>query len=181
MSDESSNTEMDEAIQEVMLWAYQKLQSGEAPSIVLQELVRSGWSPEAADYIVDAALAAQRQRPPVWTRIASGIGSWGVLVLVYLLLNGILWGGQEIMAVEKKREAVELEQRLDALEVQIKRLESRGITVGLTSSEDAEYNRLIDAYNRIVPDYNEAAKAAYSRWWLLPIPVPGGRGRTGNY
>jgi len=175
VSDESQDVEIEAALQEALTWAREQLQAGEAASAVFQEFVRQGWSPEAAERMVDWAVAAQQDRPPLLTRVASSIGGWGVIAVVYVLLNAVLWGGQEMMAVEKKREAVQLEQRLDALDVQINRMESRGRGVGLTESEEAQYRGLIDSYNRIVPEYNEVAKAAYSRWWLLPIPVPGGR------
>ena len=31
----------------------------------------------------------------------------------------------------------------------------------------------IDTYNELVNKYNTLAKNAYSRWWLLPFPIPG--------
>lgn len=35
------------------------------------------------------------------------------------------------------------------------------------------YNAMIDQHNEIVNKYNSLVKSAYSRWWLIPIPIPG--------
>ena len=35
------------------------------------------------------------------------------------------------------------------------------------------YNAMINQHNEIVNKYNSLAKSAYSRWWLIPIPMPG--------
>jgi hypothetical protein len=40
------------------------------------------------------------------------------------------------------------------------------------------YDSLISTYNRRVEEYNRLAKKAYSRWWLLPIPLPRGAARA---
>ena len=33
------------------------------------------------------------------------------------------------------------------------------------------YNKQIDNYNDLTQKYNKLAQSAYSRWWLLPIPI----------
>lgn len=35
-----------------------------------------------------------------------------------------------------------------------------------------EYDSLIVKYNKLTRKYNDLSKDAYSRWWLLPIPLP---------
>ena len=39
------------------------------------------------------------------------------------------------------------------------------------------HDSLVDVYNTMVDEYNEVAEVAYSRWWLIPVPMPGGRAR----
>ena len=39
------------------------------------------------------------------------------------------------------------------------------------------HDSLVDVYNTMVDEYNEVAEVAYSRWWLNPVPMPGGRSR----
>lgn len=39
-------------------------------------------------------------------------------------------------------------------------------------AEAARHEQLLEQYNELVDQYNTVAEAAYSRWWLLPIPAP---------
>lgn len=45
-------------------------------------------------------------------------------------------------------------------------------------ARENEYDQLISEFNQKVDLYNSAAEKAYSRWWLLPIPLPRGAGRA---
>ena len=37
------------------------------------------------------------------------------------------------------------------------------------------HDSLVVVYNGLVDEYSPLAETAYSRWWLIPIPMPGAR------
>lgn len=42
------------------------------------------------------------------------------------------------------------------------------------------HDSLVDRYNSVVTERNRLASKAYTRWWLLPIPVPGSAARAAS-
>ena len=97
--------------------------------------------------------------------------------------------------VSLKNEVDNLEKELSIFDSKKEEIEKLGGTLRVLSGKDVkEYNMLIDEYNKNVPkykymielqkekyekynrlvsEYNTIAKYAYSRWWLLPFPIPG--------
>ena len=177
---EDNEDQADEAVNQILTWVNEQLAAGRSAADVKSDLVANDFSPSAAHQLVGAVQEARQRKPPLLSRIMGTVGGWVVLLIGFALLNGLLWGGQEILSMNEKREAAGLEARLDSLDREINATEARGRSVGLTASQQVAYEHMIDSYNALVPQYNEAADAAYSRWWLLPIPIPRSRGRAVN-
>jgi len=149
--------------------------------------------------------------------VGGRFGGWIAMALIYAVLNGALWIGQEVSSRDEAREAERIEAELATLEHEIEQvavwLESKaqlsdaidalGVRLdeggahyassgryeedlrrfnrqvdqwnaGMAAleAEAARHDRLIDQYDQLIDRYNTAAEAAYSRWWLLPIPAP---------
>lgn len=100
--------------------------------------------------------------------------------------------GQEIDSISAWLDEMKLEN--DALEV-LARQGGRGGYFDGSSQHDARFDQwnqvtlpavrrsaarhdsLVTVYNTMVDEYNTIAEVAYSRWWLIPVPMPGGRAR----
>ncbi|MCG3706234.1 hypothetical protein L5F43_06975 [Aliarcobacter butzleri] len=98
----------------------------------------------------------------------------------------------ELLSLEK--ELHDLKNNLAIIENKKKDIEKINISNNYSKVSPKEYNMLVDEYNKNVPiynnmmniekekidlynelvnEYNILAKNAYSRWWLLPFPIPG--------
>lgn len=98
----------------------------------------------------------------------------------------------ELLSLEK--ELHDLKNNLAIIENKKKDIEKINVLNNYSKISPKEYNMLVDEYNKNVPTYNNMiniekekidtynelvnkyntlAKNAYSRWWLLPFPIPG--------
>lgn len=129
------------------------------------------------------------------------------IILIYAVLNLILWGCQELYWMKDTQEIKRIESSLESEKSQISlleakisdqsnsidikqkelaRLESSNLIDDFNAGVD-EYNSLlqeyksnVDAYNSKLDKYNEQVdrsneliKKSGSRWYLIPIPMPG--------
>ena len=182
-------------------------------------------SPKGIDTAAEEPSGERNPRDPVEPSrggSARVVPTAAKLLVAFLVLNGVLYVGQEIMATDEKRQAQAIEQELDQLDLELQNLGdwfseqdervAQMDTIGdglddpsLWSSEAGrfraqdEYLEMVDRWNNDLPfletereryddivttynsafeRYNRAAEAAYSRWWLLPIPLPRTAGRS---
>jgi hypothetical protein len=120
-----------------------------------------------------------------------GLASIGI---VFLVLNGILWGCQEVTSGNSKAEFMEKKEKLDALNSEVENCQARldsykSMAVGnaLDSENYASYksdlarcNDLVVQYNQLVPAVNELNRRANNKIYLLPIPIPRRAAQTAN-
>jgi len=92
-------------------------------------------------------------------------------IAVFLIVNGLLWGAQEIYHYSDN-------QKLDAMETQIKSLDSKISSFemsmnasGATKYAYDNYSKNIDERNSLVDEYSKLSKDTGSRWYLIPIPL----------
>lgn len=134
------------------------------------------------------------------------------LVVVFAIINGILWGGQELYYYKDTQEINKIESALDLEKIEIIKMKSDieslsgSIDIKQTQLNDAktrglinqynagvdDINSLIDEYekkvaifngkqndyNRQVDQINVLIKKSGSRWYLIPIPLPGKSSRA---
>ncbi|PAF49322.1 hypothetical protein BKH43_06995 [Helicobacter sp. 13S00401-1] len=101
------------------------------------------------------------------------------IVFLFAILNGILYGAQEIYFWGDVKKAKNMASQLEGIKSEIDSLEKQGNSYGLSNSQYNHYSSLIDTYNAGVGEYNAVARNAYRRFWLLPIPLPS-RGHSFN-
>jgi hypothetical protein len=105
----------------------------------------------------------------------ASLRGWRLALVVYVVVNAVLWGGQELLSRDEQREAETIEASLNAVGREIDAMEASPQIIA--SRDPVLYQAKLDEYNALIPRYNTAAEKAYSRWWLLPIPMPGSRSR----
>jgi len=110
----------------------------------------------------------------IWDKIPGFIK----LVLIYALLNLVLYVGQELYHLPSTNKMNQLNSEMEVLDSDINRIESRANSGGLSEPYYSQYKTKIDDYNKKADEYNKLAKDSGSRWWLLPIPMPGGKAKT---
>ena len=96
------------------------------------------------------------------------------LIIIYALLNGLIYGGQELYYLGDTQKMNRLESEMTVIDKDITRLESYESDGGLYEPYYSQYNSNVDEYNKKTNEYNELSKKSGSRWWLIPIPI--GRG-----
>ena len=211
-------------------WIASQIGAGVPEPEIIQALIGQGVPQEQATVWVQRVGAGVRQGHIIPAdsdvgggRLAAFMGGrvakvLGV-VLVFGVLNGGLYVGQDFLARDDVARAEQLEAELarlddeiDDLEVWLDEQEARSAQIDRLGQElgsmpqsgryyDASlrgYNAQVDAWNRDLPglqriaatydslvtdynatvdEYNVVAKAAYTRWWLLPVAAPGRGGR----
>lgn len=164
----------DDTVRQLATWVAGQLAAGRSKADVEKELTGAGVSPDVARNLVATVDSHYRG-----ARAKSTVLGWVYVIVVFIALNGILYGIQEIAAADDKRAVRELEVTMTNWEREINAIESRARAFGGVTPEEAKrYEWLVQQFNANVPTYNELAKKAYSRWWLLPIPLPRGAGRA---
>ena len=175
--------DQDQLLREVVLWIHSEFAAGRSEAQIRDDLIAQGIDGDVAERWVTAVTSASLEstgaQSSIWHRTKATVGGWGMFLLLFAGLNGILWGCQEVMSHDAKSTAVAMEIQMNSLEGRIDAMERRGRMSGLTDADAWTYENLIREYNAMVPAYNDVAKKAYSRWWLLPIPAPRA-GRTRN-
>lgn len=101
------------------------------------------------------------------------IGGLLGLALIFAILNGVLYGLQEIYHYSDVKKCENMEKELESIKEQVEYYEHIGaMQGGLDKRDYYEYSHLIEKHNALVAEYNELASSAYSRFWLLPFPAP---------
>lgn len=218
----------------------EQLAAGRAETEVIADLIGRGvpeaqarvWVQRMASGMAQgrvAVTAGGGSGEPFLARIGGKAGGLVGLVLVYGVLNGALYVGQDVLARDDVARAEALEGQLTAMGVEIDSLATwldgmeqendallarrsqlataqetvrragirrprgtafdRGfddynarvdewnyVTLPAINHAAARHDSLIDRHNTLVDEYNVVAEKAYTRWWLIPVPAPGGRG-----
>lgn len=205
-------------------WIAKELAEGRSQNHIAAKMAAQGVEVGRAREIV-SQVADSLQRgvtPSIGQRFKGHALGWGAGILIFVLINGALYVGQEIYHRGDVQRAEALEAQLEELEAGIERLDSflaekaneserldalgqkldnpeaNYLTEAAYESDLRRYNSgvkrwnanlemlqevaeqresKVDAYNALVDKYNIVAEAAYSRWYLIPIPG-GGRSRS---
>lgn len=134
------------------------------------------------------------------------------LILIFGVINLVLWGGQELYYRKDTQEINRIEKLLDQEKIEITKLQSRINSLSTEiDSKQAEldryentgmidsYNTGVDSYNSLLDEYkskvdvyndklieynrnieqvNILIQKSSSRWYLIPIPLPGKSTKT---
>lgn len=104
----------------------------------------------------------------------SGLGSTTIgiisLIVIYVVINGVLWFGQEAYHHEDNAQLEQMETKMNQLNSQITSFENRMSLSGATEYEYANYEKMVNDYNKTTEEYNALAEKSGTRWYLIPIP-----------
>ena len=106
----------------------------------------------------------------VWEKIPGLVR----LLLIYALLNGVIYAGQEIYHYSGTQKMNKLDSDMSYIDREITTLESYATDEGLSEPYYSQYKNDIDEYNQKADEYNKLNEKTGRRWWLIPIPI--GRG-----
>lgn len=101
------------------------------------------------------------------------------LIVIYVVINGVLWFGQEAYHHEDNAQLEQMETKINKLNSQITSFESRMSLSGATEAEYANYEKMVSDYNKTTEEYNTLAEKSGTRWYL--IPVPGGHTKSTSH
>ncbi len=103
------------------------------------------------------------------------------LLIVYVVLNVVLYLGQELYWMKDTQAMNKLDQELVQLETDLKSLESKATSGGLMEPYYSEYEGKVSSYNNKSQEYNTISKRSGSRWYLIPLPNLGGNKSKSNF
>lgn len=207
----SIEQEKTDAIEQLISFVRAELDSGKTKNEVIKELTDTvGIEKDIATDLVNKVSTYKDVQVSSDSGGSRFIKSVLSLIVMFLILNGVLWFGQELYYMNDIKECEKMEVRLNELKKDASDIETmvkhrkmeqdkivqlqKDIENGLSkdiytydnlvkkyNSELETYKNKMDNYDSIITEhnelarkYNELAKDAYSRWWLLPIPIPGG-------
>lgn len=101
----------------------------------------------------------------------------GIYILLFLVLNGILWGVQELWHSKDNQKLSEIENRIEYLDATNNSFVKNMNLYGSSQLEYSQYSSRIDERNKLADEYNSLSKSSGSRWYLIPIPMPGRGGK----
>lgn len=197
--------------EEMLIWINNQLANGKTKDDIVKQLLSEDTTAESINKMIDAAIQYKTMKakennsgggiPPFIMSILS-------LIIMFGVLNGVIYGGQEIYYWNDVKKCELMEVELKDLEIEVNKIEDfinfrktkvdrinqlekeikQGLSKDYTKYKQMideynsnmsrykksmdEYDNLIVKYNKITREYNDLAKSAYSRWWLLPIPLP---------
>jgi len=201
----------DEKLVELLNWINSELANGKTRNEIVKQLSNNELNPNDIEKLIDTAIEFQKIQmknnkkngaiPPFIMYILS-------LIIMFTVLNGIIYGAQEIYYWNDVKKCESMKVKLKNLKKEINKIEdfinfrktkldrinqlTKEIKQGLSKDYTKykkmvneynskipkykksmnEYDSLIVEYNKVTREYNELAKDAYSRWLLLPIPLP---------
>ncbi len=116
-------------------------------------------------------------QPSIWESIKGLSSLWDVVksssgvvrvILLFIGLNVILWGAQELYYWGDSQKMGELDTQITSMDSQIKSIESFPNT-----TTQSQYESLINKRNKAADEYNALVKSSGTRWYLIPIPLGG--------
>lgn len=106
----------------------------------------------------------------VFSRIGGTAISLIAIVVIYGVVNGVMWFGQEVYYHEDTVKLEQAEVRINELKVKLESFESRMQLSGATEIEYKNYEKMIEEHNRLIEEYNSLAKESGTRWYVVPVP-----------
>ncbi|MEK5358080.1 hypothetical protein [Paenibacillus sp. FSL L8-0709] len=97
------------------------------------------------------------------------IGIIGIII-VYVVINLVLVGGQNLWHSGENNRLDELETIMSSQEKIIQSYENQVDNGTISDDEYNEYTKKVDEYNKNVNEYNEVAEKAGTTWYILPVP-----------
>ncbi len=202
----------DEKLVELLNWINSELANGKTRGDIVKQLANDESDPSDIEKLIDTAIEFQKIQIENANKKNSGIPPFIIsilsLIIMFAVLNGVIYGAQEIYYWNDIKKCESMETKLKSLKIEISKIEEfvqlrknkldkirqleQEIKQGL-SKDYNKYQKMIDSYNlnnntykkymkdydslivqhnKIAREYNDLAKNAYSRWWLLPIPLP---------
>lgn len=95
-----------------------------------------------------------------------------IYVVIFLVLNVLLWGGQELWHYKDNRKLSELKTQMQQIDQMNRSFENDMNANGATQSKYDQYSARIDERNKLADEYNVLSKSSGSRWYIIPIPIP---------
>lgn len=99
------------------------------------------------------------------------IKSLASLALIFVFINGLLWGGQELYHYSDNKKLDTIEKQISDLDSQTSKIESDAKIHGITDSSYSKYSSMVDQRNKLADEYNKLNKETGSRFYLIPIPL----------
>jgi|CXWL01.1.fsa_nt_gi hypothetical protein len=93
------------------------------------------------------------------------------LLIIYAVLNGVIYGAQELYYYGDTKKMNQLKSEMNNIQNEVATLESRATNGELAEPYYSRYQSNIDQYNKKVDEYNTLNEKSGSRWWLIPIPI----------
>jgi len=186
----------DKEFREMLTWINIKLANGQSRDEITKQLLTKNSNPKNIEKIIDTAIEFQKNQysDNSKTRVSSFIIAILSFIIMFAILNGVIYGAQEIYYWNDVKKCESIKNKLHKIKKRTKILElekeiKQGILDNYTSYQNKiniynsnsntykqyqkEYDNSVTEYNQMVTKYNTLSKTAYSRWWLIPIPLPG--------
>jgi len=116
------------------------------------------------------SVSPKEKKPNIFSRLGGTLMSIIVLIVIYGVVNGVLWLGQEAFHHEDNVKLEQMKSEMSKLDTKIKVFESSASAYGATEQDISRYKADIDRYNVLVDEYNKLAKDSGTRWYVIPIP-----------
>ncbi len=168
----------EEALAKLVAFIEARLIGGKNKEEVVKELnEKFGLEKDFATKLVEEVIEIRATKVE---SVKSGGGTGGLfagilsLVGVFVVLNGVLYFGQELYYWNDVKKCETMELRINEFKNEASEIEKmmKNGEIYLQADKIKRYDFIIAEHNELVREYNELAKSAYSRWWLLPIPLP---------
>lgn len=121
---------------------------------------------------VSPEIEHQQGKPSqsIFSRIGGTAISLIAIVVIYGVVNGVMWFGQEVYYHEDTVKLEQTEEKINELKVKLESFENRMQLNGATEIEYKNYEKMIGEHNKLIEEYNSLAKESGTRWYVVPVP-----------
>lgn len=123
-----------------------------------------------AEKLPPVALGNQ-QKQSIFSQIGGLAGGLIGIVIIYAVVNGVLWFGQEAYHHEDNVKLEQMESRINELKTKIENYESTAERYGMTDATYTNYESAITEHNKLIEEYNSLAEDSGTRWYVIPVPT----------
>lgn len=88
------------------------------------------------------------------------------LIVVFVVLNMVLWGSQELYYWDDSQRMKVLDAEIADMDSKIQYMENFPYT-----TTQSQYENLLNKRNKEADEYNALVQSSGSRWYLIPIPT----------
>ena len=113
----------------------------------------------------------EKSSQPIFSRLGGTVLGLIGIVVIYGVVNGVMWFGQEVYHHEDNVKLEQIQARINQIKVKLESFESSMQLNGASEVAYKNYEKMLAEHNKLIEEYNALAKESGTRWYVVPVPA----------